>query len=71
MLVAERLVGEARTRRARGMVPREKRVLGASAALFVIAAAAIAVSLPNERDTDVLDITRTWTFAKGDELRSE
>ena len=54
VLLAERLVGEARTRRARGLVPREKRVLGASAVLFVIAAAAIAVSLPNERDTDVL-----------------
>ncbi len=23
------------------------------------------------RDTEVLDITRTWTFARGDELRSE
>ena len=24
-----------------------------------------------KRDTDILHITRTWTFAKGDELRSE
>jgi HD-GYP domain-containing protein (c-di-GMP phosphodiesterase class II) len=54
MLLAERLVGEARRRRSRGMVPREKRVLGASAGLFVIAAAAIAVYVPNERDVDVL-----------------
>jgi len=23
------------------------------------------------RDTDILSITRTWTFARGDELRSE
>jgi len=23
------------------------------------------------RDTEILDITRTWTFARGDELRSE
>jgi protein TonB len=23
------------------------------------------------RDTDILHITRTWTFTKGDELRSE
>jgi protein TonB len=24
-----------------------------------------------KRDTDILHITRTWTFARGDELRSE
>jgi len=23
------------------------------------------------RDTDILSITRTWTFAKGNELRSD
>jgi protein TonB len=23
------------------------------------------------RDTDILNITRTWTFAKGDELHSD
>jgi HD-GYP domain-containing protein (c-di-GMP phosphodiesterase class II) len=54
MLLAERLVGEARTRRARQMAPREKRVLGASAALFVIASVAIAAYVPNERSVDAL-----------------
>ena len=24
-----------------------------------------------KRDTDILHITRTWTFTKGDELKSE
>jgi HD-GYP domain-containing protein (c-di-GMP phosphodiesterase class II) len=54
MLLAERLVGEARTRRARQMAPRERRVLGTSAVLFVITAVAIAAYVPNERSIDML-----------------
>jgi HD-GYP domain-containing protein (c-di-GMP phosphodiesterase class II) len=53
MLLAERLVGEARTRRARGMEPRERLIVGTSAILFVAAAAAIALLLPNEREVNV------------------
>jgi HD-GYP domain-containing protein (c-di-GMP phosphodiesterase class II) len=54
MLLAERLVGDARTRRARRMAPRERRVLGVSAALFVITSVVIATYLPNERSVDML-----------------
>ena len=54
MLLAERLVGEARSRRARKMAPRERVVLRASAALFIAAALVIALVVPNERSVDVL-----------------
>jgi HD-GYP domain-containing protein (c-di-GMP phosphodiesterase class II) len=49
MQLAEHLVGEARTRRARGMAPRERVVLGTAAFAFVAAATAIASYLPDER----------------------
>ena len=54
MLLAERLVGEARTRRARQMEPQERNVLGISAALFVVTALVIALLLPSHRDVDPL-----------------
>jgi HD-GYP domain-containing protein (c-di-GMP phosphodiesterase class II) len=54
MLLAERLVGEARSRRARKMAPRERVVLRVSAALFVISAVVIALTVPNERSVEPL-----------------
>jgi HD-GYP domain-containing protein (c-di-GMP phosphodiesterase class II) len=54
MLLAERLVGEARSRRAQKMAPRERVVLRVSAGLFVAAAVAIALTVPNERSIDPL-----------------
>jgi HD-GYP domain-containing protein (c-di-GMP phosphodiesterase class II) len=54
MLLAERLVGEARSRRATGMAPRERVVLTISAMAFLAVAVACAVVLPNERDADLL-----------------
>jgi HD-GYP domain-containing protein (c-di-GMP phosphodiesterase class II) len=56
MLLAERLVGEARSRRARRMAPRERVVLAVSAALFVVAALIVALVVPNERDVEPLVI---------------
>ena len=56
MLLAERLVGEARSRRAQRMAPRERVVLAVSAGLFVLAALVIAVLVPNERDVEPLVI---------------
>jgi HD domain len=50
VMLAEQLVGEARARHPRGMNPRERGVLGASAALFLLAAVAIAVFVPSERE---------------------
>ena len=50
VMLAEQLVGEARARHPRGMNPRERSVLGASAALFLLAAVAIAVFMPSERE---------------------
>ncbi len=48
------------------------RVLDAAAVKIVEMSAPFAVFPPNiKRDTDVLHITRTWMFTKGDELRSE
>lgn len=49
-----------------------QKVLDAAAAKIVEMAAPYA-PFPADirRDTEILDITRTWTFAKGDELRSE
>jgi protein TonB len=49
-----------------------RKVLDAAAIKIVEMAAPYAPFPPDiQRDTDILDITRTWTFAKGDELRSE
>jgi HD-GYP domain-containing protein (c-di-GMP phosphodiesterase class II) len=49
MLVSEEAVGEARERRASGMARREKVVTRTSAALFLVASAAMIVLLPEER----------------------
>jgi len=51
---AEVLVGEARARHPRRMDPRERTVLGLSAAAFLLTATALAMVLPNERDTEPL-----------------
>ncbi len=49
-----------------------QRVLDAAAVKIVQMAAPFAAFPPDiRRDTDILHITRTWTFTKGDELRSE
>jgi protein TonB len=49
-----------------------QRVLDAAAVKIVEMAAPYAAFPPDiRRDTDILHITRTWTFTKGDELRSE
>jgi len=49
-----------------------QRVLDAAAVKIVEMSAPFAAFPPDiKRDTDVLHITRTWTFTKGDELRSE
>jgi HD-GYP domain-containing protein (c-di-GMP phosphodiesterase class II) len=50
MVLAEQLVGEARARRARAMDARERRVTVTSAALFLLAALALALVLPSERE---------------------
>lgn len=49
-----------------------KRILDAAAVKIVEMAGPYA-AFPDDirRDTDILSITRTWTFAKGDELHSE
>jgi protein TonB len=49
-----------------------QRVLDA-AAIRIVEMAAPYSTFPAEirRDTEILDITRTWTFARGDELRSD
>ncbi len=49
-----------------------QKVLDAAAVKIVEMSAPFAPLPPDiRRDTDILHITRTWTFAKGDELRSE
>ncbi len=49
-----------------------QRVLDAAAVKIVEMAAPFAAFPPDiRRDTDILHITRTWTFTRGDELRSE
>jgi HD-GYP domain-containing protein (c-di-GMP phosphodiesterase class II) len=53
MLLAEQLVGEARARRARSMDARERAVVAAFAALYCVAALAIALVVPSERETSV------------------
>jgi hypothetical protein len=50
----EVLVGEARARHPRRMDPRERTVLGLSAAAFLATAVVLAMVLPNERDTEPL-----------------
>ncbi|HYH57988.1 MAG TPA: HD-GYP domain-containing protein [Thermoleophilaceae bacterium] len=47
-------VAEARARRPKRMQTKERTVAGASAGLFLLATAAIAVFVPNERDVDLL-----------------
>jgi protein TonB len=49
-----------------------RKVLDA-AAIHIVQMAAPYAPFPPEirRDTEILDITRTWTFAPGDELRSD
>ena len=48
-----------------------QRVLDA-AAIKIVQMAAPFAAFPADvkRDTDILNITRTWTFTKGDELQS-
>ena len=49
-----------------------RKILDAAAVKIVEMGAPYAPFPPDiKRDTDILHITRTWTFAKGDELRSE
>src|SRR5436190_3098481 len=50
MLLAERLVGEARTRRARELDHRERVVFGVSAALFLMVGVGMATLMPSARD---------------------
>jgi HD-GYP domain-containing protein (c-di-GMP phosphodiesterase class II) len=54
MLLAEKLVGEARARRARSMDARERTVVAVFAALYCVAAVLIAVFVPSERDVSPL-----------------
>jgi HD-GYP domain-containing protein (c-di-GMP phosphodiesterase class II) len=53
MLLAEKLVGEARTRRASRMNPRERTVLAVSGFCFMAAAISIAFLLPSHRELNV------------------
>jgi protein TonB len=49
-----------------------QRILDAAAVKIVQMSAPFAAFPPDiKRDTDILHITRTWTFAKGDELTSQ
>jgi HD-GYP domain-containing protein (c-di-GMP phosphodiesterase class II) len=54
MLQAERMVGEARVRRARRMPKREALVRGTSGAAFFVAAILLLAVLPSEREADTL-----------------
>ena len=54
VMLAEKLVGEARARRARAMDARERIVVAASAGLFCLVALALALFLPSERDFDLV-----------------
>jgi HD-GYP domain-containing protein (c-di-GMP phosphodiesterase class II) len=53
VMASEQLVGEARERRARSMDARERRVIAASAVLYGLAAVAIALLVPSERDPSI------------------
>ena len=49
-----------------------KKILDAAAVRIVQLAAPYAVFPPDiRRDTDIIHITRTWTFTRGDELVAE
>ena len=49
-----------------------QRVLDAAAVHIVEMSAPFAPFPPDiKRDTDILHITRTWSFTKGDQLRSD
>jgi HD-GYP domain-containing protein (c-di-GMP phosphodiesterase class II) len=54
MVMAERMVGEARVRRARQMPKREALVRGISAVAFMVVALAVAAALPSEREESIL-----------------
>jgi HD-GYP domain-containing protein (c-di-GMP phosphodiesterase class II) len=54
MLQAERMVGEARVRRARRMPKREAIVRGLSGSAFFVVALLLAVTLPSDRESDTL-----------------
>lgn len=54
MLQAERMVGEARVRRARRMPKRETIVRGLSGSAFFVVALVLAAALPSERESDTL-----------------
>jgi HD-GYP domain-containing protein (c-di-GMP phosphodiesterase class II) len=54
VMVTEQLVGEARERRARRMDARERAVVSVSAVLFLVAAVAVALLIPSERDINPL-----------------
>jgi HD-GYP domain-containing protein (c-di-GMP phosphodiesterase class II) len=72
MLLAERLVGEARTRRARRMPPRERLILGIFALVFLASATAIALLVPNERTVDpIVVIALTVGYALANRVRFE
>ena len=58
--------------RARAAASGADRVLDAAAVKIVEMSAPFAAFPPDiRRDTDILHITRTWTFTKGDELVSQ
>jgi HD-GYP domain-containing protein (c-di-GMP phosphodiesterase class II) len=54
MLLAEKLVGDARARRARSMDARERTVVAVFASLYCVAAVLIAIFVPSERDVSPL-----------------
>jgi HD-GYP domain-containing protein (c-di-GMP phosphodiesterase class II) len=53
MLLAEQLVGEARARRARSMESRERAIVVTFAALYCVAATAVAFLVPSEREESI------------------
>jgi HD-GYP domain-containing protein (c-di-GMP phosphodiesterase class II) len=53
MLLAEQLVGEARARRARSMESRDRAIVVTFATLYCLAAVALAVLVPSERDESI------------------
>jgi HD-GYP domain-containing protein (c-di-GMP phosphodiesterase class II) len=72
MLMAERMVGEARVRRARQMPKREAIVRGVSAVAFVVVAALLALVLPSERDAGfVLVVALVVGYAAVSRVRFE
>jgi HD-GYP domain-containing protein (c-di-GMP phosphodiesterase class II) len=70
--MAERMVGEARVRRARQMPKREAVVRGVSAVAFVVVAALLAALLPSERDAGfVLVVALVVGYAAVSRVRFE